>query len=70
MNMDYEKNLQDALLKLQESLNDIVKNIYLLGVNDGYKLGQKGEKPSDDTIVEDSKALQEAEKILREHPES
>ena len=42
MNMNYEKNLSDALLKLQESLNDIVTNTYLLGVNDGYKLGLKG----------------------------
>ena len=42
MNMNYEKNLSDALLKLQESLNEIVTNTYLLGVNDGYKLGLKG----------------------------
>lgn len=70
MDESYEKNLTDALLKLQESLNEIVRNIYLLGVNDGYKLGLKGEKPIDDTIIETSHALQEAERILREHPEN
>ena len=80
MNMNYEKNLSDALLKLQESLNEIVTNTYLLGVNDGYKLGLKGTledgtKPSEDFIAkaaseldtEKSSILLEAEKILREY---
>ncbi|HEY94623.1 MAG TPA: hypothetical protein G4O15_06750 [Dehalococcoidia bacterium] len=80
MNMNYEKNLSDALLKLQESLNEIVTNTYLLGVNDGYKLGLKGtwedgNKPGDDIItkpiseldIQKSTALLEAEKILREY---
>ena len=80
MNMNYEKNLSDALLKLQESLNAIVTNTYLLGVNDGYKLGLKGTledrtKPSEDFIAkaaseldtEKSSILLEAEKILREY---
>ena len=80
MNMNYEKNLSDALLKLQESLNEIVTNTYLLGVNDGYKLGLKGtwedgKKPADEIIsqsiseldTQKSSALSEAEKILREY---
>ena len=83
MNMNFEKNLNDALLKLQESLNEIVTNTYMLGVNDGYKLGLKGTwedgtKPSSDIITnslssmseldtQKSSALLEAEKILREH---
>ena len=80
MNMNYEKNLSDALLKLQESLNDIVTNTYLLGVNDGYKLGLKGTwedgtKPRENIItnpaseldIQKSSALQEAEKILRDY---
>ena len=80
MNMNYEQNLSEALLKLQESLNEIVTNTYLLGVNDGYKLGLKGtwedgKKPSDDIIAkpiseldsQKSSALSEAEKILREY---
>ena len=80
MNMNYEKNLSDALLKLQESLNDIVTNTYLLGVNDGYKLGIKGtwedgSKPSEGIIskpISEPESLQsnillEAEKILREY---
>ena len=80
MNMNYEKNLSDALLKLQESLNEIVTNTYLLGVNDGYKLGLKGSwedgtKPGEDLIAkaaseldtEKSGILLEAEKILREY---
>ncbi|UCC16410.1 MAG: hypothetical protein JSU58_08575 [Dehalococcoidales bacterium] len=80
MNMNYEQNLSDALLKLQESLNEIVTNTYLLGVNDGYKLGLKGtwedgNKPSDNIITkpiselgsQTSSVLSEAEKILREY---
>lgn len=80
MNMNYEKNLSDALLKLQESLNDIVTNTYLLGVNDGYKLGLKGtwedgSKPGEEIITkstsepdsQQSSILLEAEKILREY---
>ena len=80
MNMNYEKNLSDALLKLQESLNEIVTNTYLLGVNDGYKLGLKGTledgtKSSEDLIAkaaseldtEKSSILLEAEKILRDY---
>lgn len=80
MNMNYEKNLSDALLKLQESLNEIVTNTYLLGVNDGYKLGLKGTwedgtKPGEDILKkatseldsQKSSALTEAEKILREY---
>jgi len=80
MNMNYEKNLSEALLKLQQSLNDIVTNTYLLGVNDGYKLGLKGTwedgtKPADGIIADflgepdtqQSNALLEAEKILREY---
>jgi hypothetical protein len=82
MNMDFEKNLSDALLKLQESLNEIVTNTYMLGVKDGYKLGLKGTwedgtKPSSDIITnsiamseldpQKSSVLLEAEKILREH---
>ena len=80
MDMNYEKNLSEALLKLQESLNDIVTNTYLLGVNDGYKLGlngtwEDGTKPVDGIITnspggpatQKSSALLEAEKILREY---
>jgi hypothetical protein len=80
MNMNYEKNLSDALLKLQESLNEIVTNTYLLGVNDGYKLGLKGtwedgskpgeniiSKPISESDLPQSRALLEAEKILREY---
>ena len=80
MNMNYEKNLSDALQKLQESLNEIVTNTYLLGVNDGYKLGLKGtwedgSKPGEGIInnatsesdSQQSSILMEAEKILREY---
>jgi hypothetical protein len=80
MNMNYEKNLSDALLKLQESLNEIVTNTYLLGVNDGYKLGLKGtwedgskpsegiiNNPSSESDSQQSSILMEAEKILREY---
>ena len=80
MNMNFEKNLSDALLKLQESLNDIVTNTYMLGVNDGYKLGLKGTredgikpgdniraKPTSELDIQQSSALLEAEKILREY---
>ena len=80
MNMNYEKNLSEALLKFQESLNEIVTNTYLLGVNDGYKLGLKGSwedgsKPGEDIIPSSASGLDsqksgvllEAEKILREY---
>ena len=80
MDMNYEKNLSEALLKLQQSLNDIVTNTYLLGVNDGYKLGlngtwEDGTKPGDGIITsspketdsQQSSVLLEAEKILREY---
>ena len=80
MNMNYEKTLSDDLLKLQESLNEIVTNTYLLGVNDGYKFGLKGtwedgKHPSDEIIsqsiseldTQKSSVLSGAEKILREY---
>ena len=78
--MNYEKNLNEAILRLQESLNQIVTNTYLLGVNDGYKMGAKGnqedgEKADGDSINKSigktdsppSIVLMEAEKILREY---
>ena len=78
--MNYEKNLNEAILKLQQSLNEIVTNTYLLGVNDGYKLGVKENQnhadKADGDIVNKSLekldsptsiVLLEAEKILREY---
>ena len=41
MDSNYADNLTDALLKLQDSLNDLVKYTYLTGFQDGEKLGQK-----------------------------
>ena len=78
--MNYEKNLNEAILKLQQSLNEIVTNTYLLGVNDGYKLGVKENREDADKAGRDvgnksldkfdsptSIVLMEAEKILREY---
>ena len=80
MNMDYADNLNQALLKLQESLNEIITNCYQMGVRDGYELGLKGRRqqtvePGEDIITkyqisgldsQKSSILQEAEKILRD----
>ena len=41
MDSNYADNLSDALLKLQDSLNDLVKYTYLMGFQDGEELGQK-----------------------------
>ena len=78
MNMDYADNLSQALLQLQESLNDIITNCYQLGVRDGYELALKGRveqvnEPGEDIKKyqisgldsQKSSILDEAEKILR-----
>ena len=80
MNMDYADNLSQALLQLQESLNDIITNCYQLGVRDGYELalrsgGEQTSELGEDIITkyqisgldsQKSSILQEAEKILRD----
>ena len=78
MNIDYEKNLKDALLKLQESLNGTIVNDYQAGVQYGSTLDLKESvnelgKPGGENIVKFTDeldlpklyALHEAEKILR-----
>jgi hypothetical protein len=80
MNMNYADNLSQALLQLQESLNEIITNCYQLGVRDGYELALKGGGEQASELSEDimtkyqitgldspkPNVLQEAEKILRD----
>ena len=79
MDSNYGENLKQALLKLQESLNDLITNTYLSGFQYGQELGLKVNEREDNTIVEDkftnfvsgiesqkSSALLESEKILRD----
>ena len=41
MNMNFEQNLKEALLKLQESLNEILVNSYEVGAQYGSTLEPK-----------------------------
>ena len=76
----YGENLKQALLKLQDSLNELITNTYLTGFQDGQELGLKASGEDPDTLgqgkfsdfvsglnPDKSKALQEAEKILKDY---
>ncbi len=80
MGINHEKNLSQALLKLQEALDEIVQNTYQLGVREGFQLGLAGRLKKDDSLNDDfvteskneldsnkSISLLEAEKILRDY---
>lgn len=80
MDTNYGENLKQALLTLQDSLNELVKNTYLMGFRDGEELGLKAREKEVDTLGENkldnfkselesqkSNALLEAEQILKEY---
>ena len=80
MDDNYGENLKQALVTLQDSLNELIKNTYLSGFQDGQELGFKMSGKEADTLGDDnmnnlvsgfesqkSNVLLEAEKILKEY---
>ena len=80
MDIDYGENLKQALLKMQDSLNEFVTNSYLLGVHDGNELGLKasgresntpsndaGNASSGEPDLDKPSILKEIKRILRDN---
>ena len=76
----YGEHLKQALLKLQDSLNELITNTYLTGFQDGQELGLKASDQDPDAMGQEkfsefvselnqdkAKALLEAEKILKDY---
>ena len=80
MDVDYGENLKQALLKFQESLNEIITNTYLSGFQDGQEAvsgvsGNEINTSAEDKFInfiselnpDNARALSEAEQILKEY---